>query len=272
MNKILKKKELTPLSKLFVLDAPKISRKHQPGQFIILRVDEKGERIPLTIADSDPQNGTITIICQEVGQTTKQLGGLRKGDFILDVAGPLGKPTHINSGKMALCIAGGYGVATINPILKKLRENKNRTIAILGSKSSEHILWEDQIKSVSDRVLITTDDGSKGRKGLVTDELKDLIKNGLNIDTIYAVGPIPMMNAVYNISKEKDITTYVSLNSIMIDGTGMCGSCRVSVGGKVKFVCIDGPEFEAQNLDFDELTRRNSIYKELEKKACCLCQ
>ncbi|MFQ5454813.1 MAG: sulfide/dihydroorotate dehydrogenase-like FAD/NAD-binding protein [Nitrospirota bacterium] len=268
MAKIIEKKILSQKTILFVIEAPDIAKKHRPGQFVILRRDDRAERIPITIADSDRERGTITIICQEIGKSTRDITSMEKGDEFLDLVGPLGKPTHIGRFGSVVCIAGGFGVATINPIAKGLKENGNRIIIIMGARTRELLIWEEQMRKVADAVYITTDDGSYGKKGLVTDELKRLIDADENIGLVITVGPIPMMKAVCNLTKEREIKTYASLNPIMLDGTGMCGGCRVTVGGKVKFACVDGPEFDGHIVDFDELNRRNKIY--IKEERCML--
>lgn len=272
MARIIDKIRLSPKTSLFVIDVPQIAKKHLPGQFVIVRKDKMGERIPLTIADSDPQKGTITIICQEAGRTSREIQAMGKGDSFLDIVGPLGKPTHLERAGTVILIAGGYGVATINPIAKALKALNNRVTVIMGARTKELLIWEDQMRKVADDVLITTDDGSYGRKGLVLDELKRIVvEEGLKPGLVITVGPIPMMKAVCNLTAALGIPTYTSLNPIMLDGTGMCGSCRVTIGGEVKFVCIDGPEFDGHKVDFDELMRRNRIYLEEEKVAHKRC-
>ncbi len=272
MARIIDKATLSPKTSLFIIDAPHIARKHLPGQFVIVRKDGMGERIPLTIADSDPVKGTITLICQEAGRTSKEIQSMGKGDSFLDIVGPLGRPTHLDRFGTVILVAGGYGVATINPIAKGLRGLGNRIVVIIGARTKEFVIWEDQIKMVSDEVYVTTDDGSYGRKGLVLDELKRIVvDNAQRPGLVVTVGPIPMMKAVCAFTSALGIPTYTSLNSIMLDGTGMCGSCRVTIGGEVKFVCVDGPEFDGHKVDFDELSRRNRIYLEEEKIAHKKC-
>lgn len=272
MARIIDKATLSLKTSLFIIDAPHIARKHLPGQFVIVRKDGMGERIPLTIADSDPVKGTITIICQEAGRTSKEIQSMVRGDSFLDIVGPLGRPTHLDRFGTVILVAGGYGVATINPIAKGLKRLGNKIVVIIGARTKEFVIWEDQIRTVSDEVYVTTDDGSYGRKGLVIDELKRIvIDDGLRPGLVVTVGPIPMMKAVCAFTAALGIPTYTSLNSIMLDGTGMCGSCRVTIGGEVKFVCVDGPEFDGHKVDFDELSRRNRIYLEEEKIAHKKC-
>lgn len=267
MFKITEKRDIAPKVSLFKIEASKIAKKRKAGQFIILRIDDDGERIPLTIADSDIENGTITIIAQEVGKTTAQLNSMKKGDYILDVAGPLGLPTHMEKFGNAVCIGGGIGIAVALPMAYALKEAGNNTISIIGARTKELLILEDEMKEASDELRICTDDGSYANKGFVTDELKKVIDSGISVDYVVAIGPLPMMKAVCNTTRPYNIKTYVSLNPIMVDGTGMCGACRVTVGGLTKFVCVDGPEFNGHLVDFDELAKRQRSYIEYEKRA-----
>jgi len=253
--------------KLFKIKSPKIAEKRQAGQFVIIRIDEQGERIPLTIADSDPVEGTVTIIVQGVGKTTRQLNLLNAGDTIKDIVGPLGMPSHIENFGTAVSIGGGVGTAIAYPTAVALKNAGNHVITINGARSKDLVILEEEMKAVSDEAYITTDDGSYGYHGFVTDMLQKLIDEGTNIDFVLAIGPIPMMKAVAEVTKPHGIKTVVSLNPIMIDGTGMCGGCRVSVGGEVKFACVDGPEFDAHDVDFKNLIDRNRMYEEYEKKS-----
>ena len=253
--------------KLFKIKSPKIAEKRKAGQFIIIRLEEYGERIPLTIADSDISKGTVTIIVQGVGKTTKQLNSLGAGDTILDVVGPLGMPSHIEKFGTAVSIGGGVGTAIAYPTAVALKQAGNRVITINGARSRELVILEEEMKAVSDEAYITTDDGSYGFHGFVTDMLQKIIDDGQNPDFVLAVGPVPMMQAVAQVTKPHGIKTMVSLNPIMIDGTGMCGGCRVSVGGTIKFACVDGPEFDAHQVDFKNLTDRNRMYAEYEKRS-----
>jgi ferredoxin--NADP+ reductase len=253
--------------KLFKIKSPKIAEKRQAGQFVIIRIDENGERIPLTIADSDSKQGTVTIIVQGVGKTTRQLNRLNAGDRIKDIVGPLGMPSHIENFGTAVSIGGGVGTAIAYPTAVALKEAGNHVITINGARSKDLVILEEEMKAVSDEAFITTDDGSYGYHGFVTDMLQKLIDDGTKIDFVLAIGPIPMMKAVADVTKPHGIKTVVSLNPIMIDGTGMCGGCRVSVGGEVKFACVDGPEFDAHEVDFKNLTDRNRMYQEYEKKS-----
>ena len=251
--------------KRFVIRAPKIAKKRKPGQFVIVRVSGVGERIPLTIADSDNAAGTITIIVQRVGRTTGEMMKLRNGDSFHDVVGPLGKPSHIENFGTAVSIGGGVGTAIAFPIAKALKEAGNQTISIIGARNRDLVILEDDMKQICDEVIVTTDDGSYGRHGFVTDALKQLIEER-KIDFVLAIGPIPMMKAVANVTRPHGIQTVVSLNPVMVDGTGMCGGCRAVVGEKTVFVCVDGPEFDAHQVDFEILMNRNRFYHQQEKK------
>ena len=253
--------------KLFRIKAAKIAQKRKAGQFVIVRLDEHGERIPLTIADSDTIAGTITIIVQGVGKTTTQLNRLETGDSILDVVGPLGLPSHIENFGTAVSIGGGVGTAIAYPTAVALKQAGNHVITINGARSKDLVILEEEMKAVSDEAYITTDDGSYGEHGFVTDKLQQLIDAGKRIDFVLAIGPIPMMRAVAEVTRPHGIKTVVSLNPIMIDGTGMCGGCRVTVDNKVKFACVDGPEFDAHQVDFKNLTDRNRMYAEYEKRS-----
>lgn len=271
MYKILEKRTLSEQVKLMVIDAPLIAKKAQPGQFIILRVDEHGERIPLTIADYDADAGTVTIIFQEVGKTTIQLGTLNEGDFILDFVGPLGKASHFDKGiKKAAVIGGGLGTAIAYPQAKKLHELGIKVTSIIGFRSQDLVLLEEEVGAVSDKLIVMTDDGSNGSKGFVTDALKAEIEAGEKFDIVIAIGPLIMMKFVSKLTKEYGIKTIVSMNPVMIDGTGMCGGCRVTVGGKTQFACVDGPDFDGHEVDYDEAMRRQNMYKKQEEATCNL--
>lgn len=267
MYQITEARFLTQDVKLFKIKAPKIAEKRQAGQFVIIRIEENGERIPLTIADSDPNEGTVTIIVQGVGKTTRQLNSMDAGQEIMDVVGPLGMPSHIENFGTAVSIGGGVGSAIAYPTAVALKKAGNHVITINGARSKDLVILEDEMKAVSDEAYITTDDGSYGYHGFVTDMLKKLIDQGQKIDFVLAIGPVPMMKAVADVTKPHGIKTVVSLNPIMIDGTGMCGGCRVSVGNKIKFACVDGPEFDAHEVDFKNLTDRNRMYAKYEKKS-----
>ncbi len=248
------------------IEAPRISRKAKPGQFVILQADETGERIPLTMADTDPEKGTITIIYMVVGKSTARFKELQVGDDYYALIGPLGKPTHVEKVGKVVCVGGGTGIAVLHPITRALKDAGNEVTTILGSRSYDLLIMEEQMKAASDTLNICTDDGSKGHHGFVTDVLKDVLENN-DIDMVVAIGPIPMMKFCSLITKEYNVHTLVSLNPIMVDGTGMCGCCRVTVGGDTRFACVDGPEFDAHKVDFDELAKRLASYLEDEKQS-----
>jgi ferredoxin--NADP+ reductase len=264
MFPIVEAKLLAPEIRQFTLFAPRIARRTQPGQFVIVRVHERGERIPLTIAAADREQGRITVIVQAVGKTTSLINLLRAGDCLLDVVGPLGKPSEIANYGTAVVIGGGVGTAIAYPTAKALKQAGNHVIFILGARNRERLILEDEVRAASDELLVMTDDGSCGQKGLVTDPLKQMLAAGRKVDYVLAIGPVPMMKAVANVTRGPAIPTIVSLNSIMVDGTGMCGGCRVGVDDRSQFACVDGPEFDAHKVDFDLLARRNRQYRELE--------
>ncbi|MCS7180446.1 MAG: sulfide/dihydroorotate dehydrogenase-like FAD/NAD-binding protein [bacterium] len=268
MNKIIRKEELAEKIKRIEIYSPLIAEKALPGQFVVLRVDERGERIPLTIAGKNVEKGTITLIFQEVGTSTIKLGLLEEGDEILDVVGPLGKPTEIKNYGHVCIIVGGVGSAFVFWMGKSFKEKGNKITTIIGARSKNLIILEEEMRQISDNLYISTDDGSYGEKGFNTEILERLLKNGEIFDLVLTAGPVPMMKKVAEITKNYNIKTIASLNPIMIDGTGMCGGCRVTVGGVVKFACVDGPDFDAHLVDFDELLRRISLYKEKEKISC----
>ena len=263
---ILHKESLIPgkTSKM-VLDAPQIARKARPGHFVMLRMTPTGERIPLTIADTDAEKGTITIVYLVMGKSTAILEELDTGDSILDVCGPLGHPTHIEKKGTVICVGGGTGIAAMHHIAKGHARAGNRVVGIIGARSKDLLLFEKELKLFVDELLISTDDGSYGHKGLVTDLLRDRLEKDKSVFEVVAVGPVPMMAAVAETTRSFGVKTTVSLNPIMVDGIGMCGACRVSVGGKVKFACVDGPEFDGHEVDFPELRRRLAAYREQEK-------
>ena len=265
MYKILLKQDLVPNIHLFKVEAPAVAEKAQAGQFVVVRVDEAGERIPVTIADWDNKEGSVTIVFMEVGTTTHKLARLKTGDFIPTFTGPLGLPTHIEKFGTVVCVAGGFAVATIRPIARAMREKGNRVISIMGARSKDLIFWEDELRSVSDQLIVTTDDGSYGRKGLVTEPLKELLEGDEKIDRVIAIGPSIMMKFCTKTTEPFGVKTIVSLNPIMVDGTGMCGCCRVSVGGVTKFACVDGPDFDGHKVDWDLLLARQRIYLDEEK-------
>jgi len=265
--RVLAKETLTPVTKLFVIEAPEVARKVKAGQFVILRVTEEGERIPLTVADYDRQAGTITIVVQEIGKTTKLLGTVNVGDSLASFTGPLGHPTEIERYGTTVLVGGGLGIAPIYPICRSLREAGNHVIGIIGARTKELLFWEEQMRSVTDELIVCTDDGSYVRKALVTVPLKELLESGRKVDCIWGIGPAIMMKFIALTTKPFGAKTIVSLNSIMVDGTGMCGACRVSVGGKTRFACVDGPEFDGHEVDWDLLLTRQRIYLDLEKQA-----
>ncbi|MBS7368643.1 MAG: sulfide/dihydroorotate dehydrogenase-like FAD/NAD-binding protein [Oscillospiraceae bacterium] len=264
MYKILTKKVLNPTVTLMEVDAPLIAKKAEPGQFIILRVDSEGERIPLTIADFDREKGTVTIIFQIVGATTEKLNHLNEGEFIHDFVGPLGVPSHTEGLKKVAVVGGGVGCAIAYPIAKKLHNLGAEVHSIVGFRNKDLVILENEFASVSDVMKLMTDDGSCGEKGLVTNALEQLIKDGNQYDEVIAIGPLVMMKFVCRLTKEYGIKTTVSMNPIMIDGTGMCGGCRLTVGGETKFACVDGPDFDGHLVDFDEAIERGAMYKDFE--------
>jgi len=268
MYEIVEKKVLSENVKLMKIKAPLVAKKAKAGQFIILRIDETGERIPLTIADFDRKKGTITIIFMEVGKTTKKLGTLHVGDSIINFAGPLGVPSEVKKYGTVVMIGGGVGIAPLYPVVKALKEEGNHVISILGARNKSLLMLEKEIDAVSDELFIATDDGSKGHKGFVSDVLQKLIDEKPKIDMVMAIGPVIMMKVVADLTKKYDIKTLVSLNPIMVDGTGMCGGCRVSVGGETKFACVDGPEFDGHLVDFKNLMLRNRRFVKEEEHAC----
>lgn len=267
MYEIIKKTELASEITLLEINAPLIAQKTKPGQFVIVRVHKKGERIPLTIADWNPYKGTITLVFDEIGLTTKLLGELKIGDKILDVSGPLGVPSDIQNFGTVAVVCGGVGVATAYNIIKALKKTGNKVISIIGAQTQEQLVFEDKIKQHSDELYVSTDDGTKGHKGLVSAVLKNLIENNYDFDLVYAIGPPLMMKAVVDLTKSYGIKSVVSLNCIMVDGCGMCGACRITVGDKTKFACIDGPEFDGSIVDFNELTLRLNAFRQKEIQA-----
>ncbi len=266
--KIVKKADLNSQIYLMEIEAPLVARKAAPGQFVILRIDEKGERVPFTIADFDKEKGTVTVIIQAVGKTTRDLSKLNEGDTILDFAGPLGIPTPLEGLKKVAVIGGGLGTAIAYPQAKKLKELGAEVTAISGFRSKEYIILEDEMNAVSDKLIITTDDGSNGLQGFVTDRLREELESGEKYDEVIAIGPLAMMRAVCNLTKEYDIPTTVSMNPVMIDGTGMCGGCRVIVGGETKFACVDGPDFDGHKIDWDAAIKLQQMFKAYEKRSC----
>jgi ferredoxin--NADP+ reductase len=266
---ILAKRALAPEIQMFAVSAPRVARKQRPGQFVIVRLYERGERIPLTIADADPAAGTVTLVVQGVGKTTRLLNRLEPGDAILDVVGPLGRPSAIERYGTVAVVAGGVGAAIVWPTARALRAAGNRVLAVLGARSAALLILEEQLRAASDELWVATDDGSRGRRGLVTEVLGELVAGGAGSrpDLVFAVGPLVMMRAVAEATRPAGIPTVASLNSIMVDGTGMCGGCRVLVSGENRFACVDGPEFDAHQVDFDALLRRNAAYRQAEAAA-----
>ncbi|TET18304.1 MAG: sulfide/dihydroorotate dehydrogenase-like FAD/NAD-binding protein [Dehalococcoidia bacterium] len=265
MYEILLKQDLVPDIYLLKIAASNVAKKAQPGQFVIIRIDERGERIPLTIAGWDREEGSITVVFMEVGTTTHRLALLEAGDSIADFIGPLGLPTHIEKFGTVICVAGGFAVATIVPIAKALKMKGNKVISIMGARSKNLLFWEYELGSVSDQLIVTTDDGSYARKGVVTEPLKELLEGGEKIDRVIAIGPSIMMKFCAKTTQPFGVKTIVSLNPIMVDGTGMCGCCRVSVAGVTKFTCVDGPDFDGHQVDWDLLFARQRIYLDEEK-------
>ncbi|HDZ12659.1 MAG TPA: sulfide/dihydroorotate dehydrogenase-like FAD/NAD-binding protein [Bacteroidetes bacterium] len=267
MFKILKKERLAPHVNKFLIHAPWVTKNCKPGQFVIIRVDEEGERIPLTIAEYDREQGTITLIVQEVGKTTYKLGDLDEGDAIEDVIGPLGRPAEIAKVGTVVTIGGGVGTAIVYPETRAFKEAGNYLISIVGYKNKKLIILEEEMRQYSDELYVTTDDGSYGRQGFVSDQLKDLIESGRKIDLVLTIGPAIMMKVICDLTRKFNIKTIVSLNSIMMDGTAMCGGCRVEVNGKTRFACVDGPEFDGHQVNFDLLMKRLGTYRDQEKES-----
>ncbi len=264
---VLSKEELAPQIKRIVVSAPLIAKKAKAGQFVILRVDERGERFPLTLVDWNPDKGTITLIFQEVGVSTRKLGKLNSGDYIEDIVGPLGNPTEIDKYGHVAVVGGGVGTALIYPWVRSLKKAGNHITTIIGARSANLLLLEKELSELSDEIYISTDDGTKGVKGFTSDVLKSLLEKGKKFNLVMAAGPVPMMRAIAEVTRPYGIKTIVSLNPIMVDGTGMCGGCRVTVGGETKFACVDGPEFDAHKVDFRELMNRLRTYQEEERIA-----
>ncbi|MCR4420689.1 MAG: sulfide/dihydroorotate dehydrogenase-like FAD/NAD-binding protein [Clostridia bacterium] len=267
MYPILSKKPLAPSITLMEIEAPEVARKARAGQFVILRLSENGERIPLTIADFDRQRGTVTIIFQEVGYTTGQLAAFEPGDALPDFVGPLGLPSEVENYGHVVCVGGGVGIAPVYPIARALKEAGNEVTAIVGARSKDLLILEEEMRGASDRLLVATDDGSYGHKGFVTDLVKQVLDEGRPVARLWAVGPMIMMRNVAEVTRPYGVRTIVSLNPIMVDGTGMCGACRVVVGGRARFACVDGPEFDGHEVDWDLAMRRLAMYREEEQQA-----
>ena len=267
MFKIVSKHAYSPTVFKIDITAPLIAKKRKAGQFVVLRVNEEGERFPLTIYNADPEKGTISLVFQEVGVSSARLGKLEAGDSILDVVGPLGRPTHIKKYGTVVCIGGGIGTAPVYPIAQAMKNAGNKVISIIGARTKDLLILEHEMESVSDEIVVCTDDGTYCTQGFTSDLLKSVIKRGEKIDLVVTIGPVPMMKAIVGITKEHKIPTLVSLNPLMVDATGMCGVCRVTVGKETKFACVDGPEFDGHQVDFDELIKRLRIYFDQEKSA-----
>jgi ferredoxin--NADP+ reductase len=272
MFRIISRETLATKIHLFKIEAPAVARKAQPGQFVVVRVDERGERIPLTIAAWDEKEGSVSMVFMEVGATTFRLAQLKAGESIADFVGPLGVPSDIEKFGTVVCVAGGVGVAVITPLAKALKENGNNIISILGARSKDLLFWEDKLRNASHQLIVTTDDGTYGRKGVVTEPLKELLESGEKVDRVIAIGPTVMMKFCAKTTQPFGVKTIVSLNPIMVDGTGMCGCCRVSVGGATKFACVDGPDFDGHQVDWDLLAARQRIYLDEEKRSFERCQ
>ena len=266
--KVIKKRVLNPQIFLMEIDAPLVAKKAEPGQFIILRIDEQGERVPFTVADFDRDKGTVTIIVQIVGKTTKDLSMIEEGETILDFAGPLGQPTPLEGLKKVAVIGGGLGTAIAYPQAKKLHAMGADVTVITGFRNKDLIILEDELKAVSNKCIVATDDGSNGNQGFVTDVLKKLLDSGETFDEVIAIGPLVMMKFVCKLTEQYNIPTTVSMNPVMIDGTGMCGGCRIIVDGETKFACVDGPDFDGHKIDWDSAMKRSSMFKEYEKRSC----
>ena len=267
MNEIIELKKLAPQINLLKLDVPLITQRAKAGQFVVLRINEEGERIPMSITDLDSKTGILTIIFQEVGKTTAHLATLKKGDILADVVGPLGVPTHMENFGTCVCVGGGIGIAPIHFVAKTLKQAGNKVISIIGARSKNLLILEEEMKNLSDQLLISTDDGSYGHHGFVTDLLTKLLSEKDKVDFVMAIGPVIMMRVICGVTAPRGIKTVVSLNPIMVDATGMCGACRVTVGGKTKFACVDGPDFDGHQVDFDELLKRQAMYLKEEKTA-----
>jgi len=267
MYRIVTKEKLNPVVNSMKVEAPAVAKKAKPGQFVVIRVDEVGERIPLTLADWDDKDGTVTLVAMQVGTSTHKLAGLDTGDHILNLVGPLGLASDIERFGTVVCVAGGVGAAVVFPIARALKQAGNKTISILGARSKDLLFWEERLGKISDELIVTTDDGSYARKGVVTEPLKEILEREKQVDRVIAIGPAIMMKFCSSTTKPFGVSTIVSLNSIMVDGTGMCGCCRVSVGGITKFACVDGPDFDGHEVDWDLLFKRQQIYLDQEKRS-----
>ena len=278
MYEIISREDLAPVTKLLVVRAPEVARKAKAGQFLVIRVDEEGERIPLTVADYDRDEGTVTIVFQEIGKSTKQLGKLGPGDHLANLVGPLGLASEIEYFGTVMCVGGGVGIAPVYPIARALKEAGNYVISIIGARNKGLLFWETKMREISDELIVCTDDGSYARKALVTEPMKELLESVRTVNKIWAIGPAIMMKFCTLTSKPYEVETIVSLNSIMVDGTGMCGACRVEVGGNTRFVCVHGPEFDGHEVNWDLLLNRQRMYLPEEKQALelydheCTCE
>lgn len=269
MYRVVKRRQLAaaPSIVLMEVEAPAVAKKVEPGQFVIVRMDEKSERIPLTVTDFDREKGTITIVVQDVGYSSSLINEMPEGSSFQDFVGPLGVPSEIENYGTVVCIGGGLGVAPVYPIARALKEAGNKVISVIGSKSADILILEEEMKAISDEVVVTTDDGSKGVKGFVTNGLDHILQQGTQVDAVWAIGPVIMMKSVANFTRPLGLKTIVSMNPIMVDGTGMCGACRLSVGGETKFACVDGPEFDGHLVDFDLAMKRLAFYRDEEQRA-----
>ncbi len=267
MHKIIDKKELCEKVHQFRIEAPRLVKKAKAGQFVILRKDDRGERVPMSIGGLDKEKGILTVVIQEVGKTSASMNRMKTGDHFADVVGPLGIPSHVEKFGHCVCIGGGVGIPPIYPIAQALKEAGNKVTTIIGARTKDLLIFREELSEASDQLLISTDDGSYGTHGFVTTILQKMIDDGEKIDMVISIGPVPMMKAVVETTRKPGIKTFVSLNPIMVDGTGMCGACRVTVGGKTKFACVDGPDFDGHQVDFDEMTKRLKMYVPYEKKA-----
>lgn len=269
MYRVVKRRQLAtaPSIVLLEVEAPAVAKKVEPGQFVIVRMDEKSERIPLTVTDFDREKGTITIVIQDVGYSSAMINEMQEGSFFQDFVGPLGVATEIENYGTVVCVGGGLGVAPVYPIARALKEAGNKVISVIGAKNADVLILEEEMSAISDEVVVTTDDGSQGVKGFVTNGLDSILQKGIKVDAVWAIGPVVMMKSVANFTRPLEIKTIVSMNPIMVDGTGMCGACRISVGGETKFACVDGPEFDGHAVDFDLAMKRLAFYRDEEERA-----
>ncbi|AHF07396.1 sulfide/dihydroorotate dehydrogenase-like FAD/NAD-binding protein [Desulfitobacterium metallireducens] len=269
MYRVMKRRQLAAAPSIILLEveAPAVAKKVEPGQFVIVRMDEKSERIPLTVTDFNREKGTITIVIQDVGYSSAMINEMQEGSYFQDFVGPLGVPSEIENYGTVVCIGGGLGVAPVYPIARALKEAGNKVISVIGAKNADILILEEEMSAISDEVVVTTDDGSKGVKGFVTNGLDSILQKGIKVDAVWAIGPVVMMKSVANFTRPLGLKTIVSMNPIMVDGTGMCGACRISVGGETKFACVDGPEFDGHLVDFDLAMKRLAFYRDEEERA-----